>query len=69
MPEDSVNYTPDVSYFLFFSWASGQWRPYMEAKGAFATPVFFSLPLFEILTSVKIDFHGFYTLPLMGFNP
>ena len=31
-------------------------------------PVFFYLPLFLNLTSVKITSYGFYTLPLMGFK-
>ena len=30
-------------------------------------PVFFSVPLFEILTSVKIAFHGFYNTLVYGY--
>ena len=48
-----------------FTFINPQWWPYMEAKGAFFPPVFFYLPLFENLTSVKIFSYGFYTLYLL----
>ena len=43
-----------------------QWRPYMEAKGAFAPPVFFICPFLKTLPRLKLPLLAFTHYPLWG---